>query len=397
MSEGYIATDGTYVEGDAILGRLFKRQELADNHPDFAETLASTSSRPVWYGLTGSELVKDAFGSFANMSNWKSFLAGAASYPMDIGWFGYGLAASTGAVGPSAQGRVLATGNRVWQVIKEAYAVGTSGPAGINKLAFMGSVYLNYLATGGVYGAAGRWRGGQFTKIGVALLFARGVPTTAITIEESPWFNWSMFAVVMSGSVIRIGEKFHDKLGSVDSLKLMDFIISASTGEDDPDKISGIFGNATSDLSNRLDTLRFDFPRDAEERRGYRFGDDIPDYARSEIRKISSEISQIASDIRYSYYSSDEFYDHLIKAHNLCVRLKRSGVEHPTIDYFVKLADPTVLHFMRMLFFSIGNVTKHMSTANMALLRQYDFWSMMKSEWDVGDKINNPDYIGSNN
>lgn len=393
MGQGYIAADGTYVEGDALFARLLRREELPDNHPDFAETLASTGARPVWYGLTGSELVREAFGSFADMSNWKNFLAGAASYPIDIGWFGYGIAAATGAVGLSAQGRVLATGNRVWQVCEEAYAIGTSGPAGINKLAFMGSVYLNYLITGGAYAAFGRWRGGQFTQIGMALLLARGIASTAVSIEESPWFKWAMFGVVTAGSVVRIGEKFHDKLGSVDNLNLMDFIVSASTGEDDPDRIRGILGSTASDLASRLTELELDYPRDAEQRQGYSFGDEIPDYIRTEIWKTRSEISELSLSIRYSYYQSDEFYDQLIRAHNLCVRLKRSGVEHPTIDYFVKLADPTILHFVRMLFFSVANVTKHMNATNMALLREYDFWSLLKAEWEVGDNINNPDYV----
>lgn len=146
-------------------------------------------------------------------------------------------------------------------------------------------------------------------------------------------------------------------------------------------------------MSDRLMELGMDYPRDAEQRRGYSFGDELPDYIRDRIRATEREISDLSYSIRYSYYKSDDFYDQLIRAHNLCIRLKQSGVDHPTVDYFLKLADPTILHFTRLLAFSVANVVKHINATNMALLREYDFWAMIQAEWAVGGNINNPDYI----
>lgn len=436
MGEGYISKSGDYISGDDSMGRLFNRREIVDDHPDYAETLAAGNHRVVWYGMTQSELTQAALASFVKIENWEAFLKGAVSYPLDIGWCGYGIVAGLGQVGRPAQERVQATGVRVWDVALEAGGIAQTiasaedgkvlndlaseaGREALNrvaepvidgvrdaatdvvvdnlasgkltKLAFMGSVYLNYLATGGAYGFAGRWRGGQHTRMALAIFFARGVPGTALAIYNSPWFTWPMMAVTTAGSLIRLGERHYDKFGHVNNIDLLSILVSTTTGEDDPDEVDGITRNIYQQIKEQFYDLSWDYERDALERLGYNFGDEVPNRIRERVKSTTSELRELSG---YGGYvgtpTEDGFYNFLIKAHNLAIRLKREGVEHPAVEKMIMLSDPTLLHFARMFFLSAANVVKKIDQATLNVLHEYDFWSMIQAELQAGDEINNP-------
>lgn len=381
---GYLSRDGRYIDDPNLIEEFFNRSEIASDHPHFAETLATTGARPVWYGLSRSEVAQAAFGSLVDTSNWESFLKGAASYPVDVGWCGYGIAAATGLIGQSAQARVSSTGQRVWDVVHEAYQTAASGPQGLNKLAFVASIYVNYLATGGIYGTAG----GFLTQQALAFFMARGFIPAQMAIAENPWFNKAMFAIVTGGSIVRLGEKFHDHVSkTVNDLSLTDFLISATTGEDDPDTLGGIDDQVRRHAAELLDQLFYDLDREQE-----RY--DLESITRESNRRW--ELHKLASDIRSTYRSPD-LYDALIRAHNFAVRELRNTPQdeepHPSVRYFVQLADPTVLHYMRLVFFFIANVVKHLDALQMTVLHEYDFWELLEREASTGPNINNPDYI----
>jgi hypothetical protein len=443
MADGYISKSGEYISGDDTLGRLFTRSEIKDDHEDYAEVLETENHKVIWYGMTKNELIRAAFGSLVEGDNWKNFGSGMTSYPVDLGWFGYGMAAATGVIGPSAQQRVVNTGLKVWSLVTEADEVlgeittiekGLSGekpqkpphtnigtqikdgvveamqdkaadgiinPKSLTKLSFLISVYLNHLATGGLYNAAGRFVGGTITNQLVALLLARGIPPKQIAIANSGWFTWPMTVIVTAGSVIRLGEKLFQKFGNLDNLDLLSIAVSATTGEDDFDAIRKTTSSIYRDIKSGMEDLSYAYERDAIERWGYGYGyindewrdKEAPKYIKDIAKKNAEEILTLAWDSYYDHHGTpteDQLYNYLIKVHSLCVKLQREGVEDPIIDKMVSLADPTILHFARLFAFSYANVIKKIDSVLMDDLREYDFWSLLEGELLAHDMINNP-------
>lgn len=390
---GYLSKNGEYIENEGMIQRLFDRMEIDDAHPDFAETIAGSPSTPLIYGLEASEIMQAVWESLKEKENWVSMAQGFASYPADIGWFGYGVASWMGALGPVNQKKVNDTGAKVGELISEAaeflapaaagtaVGVAASVPQNMNKLAFLGSVYLNYLLTGGVYKAAGRMAGGYATRLFVAILVSRGAASIGLgvtpqAITSNKWYSRGFSAVTTVGSMVRTGEKMHDKFGSVAEMTLMDVIVSATTGEDDAETIKGILQQMGRDAEGRLDNLWNDIAVEYE-RYGTRHYE--------EINEIKWQLFQAMSGMRYTY-DETEFYEKLIKAHNLCILLRDKGVDHPTIDYFINLADPTILHVMRLLFFSVmaafGNMLTIPDTA-------MTYWGLLNAELSRSSEINN--------
>jgi len=164
--------------------------------------------------------------------------------------------------------------------------------------------------------------------------------------------------------------------GSVADLSLMDLIVSATTGEDDAEAIKGVVRQLGMDISGRLENLYDDIPIEYE-----RYG--TASY--KEMQELRWELFQAMSSVRYTY-DENAFYEQLIKAHNTCIRLRDQGVKHPTIDYFIKLADPTLLHIIRLMFFSLMATFDNMlvipKSANL-------YWDLLQAELAKGSEINN--------
>jgi hypothetical protein len=390
---GYLNVKGEYVEGEGLIQEFFNRPAIFDNDADFAETVAGSPTTPLIYGLEASEIMQAVWKALQEKENWTSMAQGFASYPIDIGWFGYGVAAWTGALGGDNERKVKATGEKVGELIEEAASfllpaaagtavgVAASVPQNMNKLAFLGSVYLNYLLTGGAFKAGGRFVGGMATKYFVALLISRGamsvgIPISPDSIRNNKWYSRGFLGVTTAGSMVRTGEKMHDKFGSVADLTLMDVIVSATTGEDDAEAIKGVVRQLGMDISGRLENLYDDIPIEYE-----RYG--TASY--KEMQELRWELFQAMSSVRYTY-DENAFYEQLIKAHNTCIRLRDQGVKHPTIDYFIKLADPTLLHIIRLMFFSLMATFDNMlvipKSANL-------YWDLLQAELAKGSEINN--------
>lgn len=390
---GYLSKNGEYIEDDGTLQRFFNRLEIEDTHLDFAETIAGSPSTPLIYGLEASEIMQAVWESLKEKENWVSMAQGFASYPADIGWFGYGVASWMGALGPANQKKVNDTGAKVGELISEAAgflapaaagsAIGVvaSVPQNMNKLAFLGSVYLNYLLTGGAFKFSGRFAGGYATRYFVALLISRGAGSFGAVVSpnailSNKWYSRGFLGVTTVGSMVRTGEKMHDKFDSVDDMTLMDVIVSATTGEDDAEAIKGVLQQMGRDAEGRLDNLRNDIEVEYE-----RYG--TRHY--QEINAIKWQLYQTKSGMRYTY-DENEFYEKLIRAHNLCILLRDKGMKHPTIDYFINLADPTILHIMRLLFFSVMSTFSNMLVIPDAAL---SYWEMLRAELARSSDINN--------
>ncbi|MEO0913108.1 MAG: hypothetical protein AAFY59_08970, partial [Pseudomonadota bacterium] len=444
---GYLTVDGEYRDRDPnMLDEFFDRVAVDDADPNFAETLCETGARPVWIGLEGAELWQMFLQGLRNAPS--GLLQGALSYPVDIGWFGYGCAASLGLVGSEAQGRIVDTARTAGRLLGEVAVpqladryqrqqsiielnqgealpfpnVPTGeGPApqaldrleqldrfgGENagdaagaflaealrappttemRVALLASTYINSQLTQYGYHTAGRFAGGAAVKLVLSMFAARAFPVGGVAAINSWYYTAAMFLITTLGSIIRLAEKHYDKFGNLDNMTVSQLLLSFTSGVDDIDEMENMRRQTMREVDQNWDHLCWNHRRYLREVLGVSFGEESPSLDR-QAEALGARLNEIRWEL-ISANTEDEFYEALLKAHNEAIFMKQLGINHPMVDYFVRLGDPTVLHFLNMVLVSISR-----GFVNLTGPMDLNFWNIiMREQRRYMEQNNNPDY-----
>ena len=410
---GYIDTDGEYhnVDEPSIFQRLWHPPDIWENSKDYSEIVVTNGAKPVLYGLSSSEIFNTFMSEVSARNNWQTVAEGFISYPVDIGWFGYTLAAAPGALGPIAKDRVSQTWGRARELIGEAsgisLTIGTGfiegaaaegvaqGGIGTTKLVFAANVVANHLIHGGLLHTVGRMAGGLATRYVLALLitkgFGRWFPPLAVStqaIANNPRLTRSLMFMTKVGSITRKGDLKIRETGSLQGMGLIDTIVTLMTGESDPKGVNAFIHDMKTSLRDTLSALEREIWSDLLERRLKR--PSYYDEPKTDIilRQLGREAGSIS--IQIMNYNNDEFLDLVIRAHNLSVHLFRQGYQTDPVNRIRTLGDPTFLVWTRAYMASLTSVLGNF----LHMPEQGRWWDMMmKEELVRANNLNNPDHI----
>jgi len=383
MQDGYINEDGEYMTSPP---RLFGSPVLVRETDDqFAEVVSGSVERLVIWGRTNSELFQDFLNGLTDPQVLTQFGRGFISYPDDIRWFLYGSASYANLLGPEAKRK----NNETIAAVRAAIT-GDDVPSGRTKRAVLLSAYLNYTARRNPAGFAGRLAGGFVTTAFIQFLLNRtglGFLVPSNGLPRFFAFFPPLFIITTLGSIVRVAEKHFDEYGHLENLGLNDILVAMTTGADMPGE-AGRFARAVgANLASKLSNAILFCDADIREANDVWFGEDSAraDQIWEETRYLHSQATQISSNLRYAS-SDDQFYDALIRAHNLAVRAQRLGCSAEGLDDFVILMDQTLLQCLDLFIHAID-------AALVSQSGNYEYWQYVQRDLEQLRSINDPDYI----
>lgn len=373
---GYLSENGEYHPDDnpGRIQRFLHPPAIFDHDPNFAEQLISNTGTPLIYGLSRSELFNQFFSAMQDRRTWSTILDGAISYPEDIYWYAYTVAARQGALGPRVHDRVAGIWDHAFSLVREATsrtinltpeAVGYLSDSGLTTeayytyLGYAGNIYANHLINGGALHMVGRIAAGTATRYILALLVTKGLgtyfpPAAALSttmIARHPALTQSLMLMTKIGAVTRAGENMLDKYDSLNRWGMLDLMVTLTTGEADPKDVNEFQREAHNDFDVALNRMWEDVNRrhwDMATTPNYRYDNENP------LTILDQDIN------RLRYHSipgrEDAFIDRVAHIHSMAVRLHRMGYRSDAIDRVRTLGDPTFTVFFRTYMASLTSV-----------------------------------------
>ncbi|MFS4438712.1 hypothetical protein ACMA5I_10900 [Paracoccaceae bacterium GXU_MW_L88] len=388
MQDGYISEDGEYKTGSP--GIFGSPVLVREGDEDFAEVVSGSTERLFMYGRTHSEVFQEFLSQLTTPEAITQFGRGFISYPDDIRWFLYGVAAYANLLGPEAKGRNTETFQRVSQVFG-----GDGTPSARMKSAVLFGAYLNHTLMRNAAGFSGRLVGGFTTKLVLQIAANRfGVgflnPQAYWLERNLPFFLRPMFLIVTAGSVVRLAEKHFDQYGDLQSMSLTDILVSATTGQDTPGDGVRFTQQTGADLANKLSNALMFCDADIREANDVSFGEGTvrADRLTQEIGELRSQAFSIASDLRYAS-NDDEFFDAIVRAHNIAVKARLMGCAHNGLETFIILMDQTLISCMSLLLEGLNAILESQSG-------HYEYWNIVIQDFENFKNLNNPEYIEEN-
>lgn len=384
MNSGYISEDGEYETGrPGLFGSPVLVREDDEN---FAEVVSGSTEQLFMYGRTHSEVFQEFLAQLTTPQAIAQFGRGFISYPDDIRWFLYGTAAFFTLLGPAAKTRNTETVRAVTR------AVGGDGtPSAKLKASVLFGVYLNYTLMRNTAGFAGRLAGGFATKLILQIVANRfGVgfinPNNYWLERNLPFFLKPLFLIVTAGSMVRLAEKHFDKFGNLDRMSLTEILVSATTGQDEPGEASQFSRLTGVDLGRRMTSAISSCDADIREANGVWFGEDSVKARRvwDETNQLRSEGFGVSNDLRTAN-TDDEFFDAIVRAHNIAIKAKQMGCQNPNLETFIILMDQTLVSAIGLLLEGLNAVLESQSG-------HYEYWEVVIRDFERMRNLNNPDY-----
>ncbi|WP_005620364.1 hypothetical protein [Tritonibacter mobilis] len=382
MQDGYISEDGTYETGTPS---LFGAPVLVrEGDVDFAEVVSGSVEKLAIYGRTHSEVWTDFVSQLTTTEALAQFGRGFISYPDDIRWFLYGVGAWANILGPEAKDRNTKTIQAV-----NAAVTGDGTPSGSLKRAVLLSAFLNHTVMRNFAGFVGRLAGGAVTTAFIQILMNRVGLSFLVPDRGVPKFFAffpPLFLITCTGAVVRLAEKHFDKYGNLDNMGLTDILAAIATGQDEPDIGSSFMRLAGADLARRISSAVMSCGADIREANNVWFGEDSSNARNlhAEIRQLEADMSAASNDLRYAR-NDDEFYDALIRSHNIAIKSKRLGCRNEELEIFIILMDQTLLECLNMFIDSMVAVMES-QTGN------YEYWKVVEADKARMSLLNNTDY-----
>ncbi|WP_415918915.1 hypothetical protein [Tateyamaria sp. SN6-1] len=384
MQDGYIAEDGTYNTGSP--GLFGSPVLVREGDEDFAEVVSGSAEELFMYGRTHSEVFRDFTSQLTTPQAIAQFGHGFISYPDDIRWFLYGVAAWANLLGPEAKDRNTQTIDRFTEVV-----IGDGSPSFKARSTVLFGAYLNHTVMRNLAGFSGRVAGGFVIKLVMQIALNRyGVgflhPDSWVP-SRTPFFLKPMFLLVSVGSVVRLAEKHFDQYGNLNSMSLTDILVSATTGQDIPGEGARFSRQTGASLAQQLESSLMFCQADIREANDISFGEGTvsADRIESEIRGMESDAFTIGSRLRYAS-NDDDFYNAIVSAHNLAIQARQMGCQAEGLETFINLMDPTVALCLDLFLEGVNAVLMSQSG-------HYEYWEVFMRDLARLETLNTPGLV----
>ncbi|MBS8229160.1 hypothetical protein [Vannielia litorea] len=360
MAEGYLTASGEWIPGqeaeDTFQGG--QRSAILSTEPDFAER--AVQFRPVLFNnaLVATPIIAQHLPAAETIEAIAQRVGhGAWSYFEDLYWYGYGLVAWTGGLGPTQEANVKDTIGAVGEIVSGMLRPAGLGYGAPKRVCIAFGMYVNYTVNYGAPEFIGRTLAG--------IIFGQALQRVTGVVAPVAWTVHS-FALTLAttyGSFVRLGDKFRREFGSLDDLTALDLLIVALNGSADPTALRTNNAAMKDALVDHIYELA-DRLEDAGERPWYNVIRGLTDHThhRHSLAHLGRELRQSGDRLAalpvYGFLeNSEEFYTIAQDVRNQLLRMRgREYWDQIPLDlrlkaeFYINLFNPLVCDILTSVF-----------------------------------------------